>query len=145
VNSARAYEEDVKDFFVAVKDTSAPKTVSISITAVKAFFISNKVELSQTFWKILKTKTSNRAISQEIVPSKEQIRQILTHLDSKGRALYLMLVSSGMRINEALELTLDDIDFETVPTKIFIRSQITKGGNKRITFISNEATEALKE
>lgn len=141
----RDYEADIKGFFVSVKDKLAPKTVYIFLAIVKTFLVMNKVQLDASFWKLLNSKIENHAISEETVPSKEQLRQILTHMDSKGRALYLTLISSGMRINEALSLELSDVNFDTTPTRINIRSQSTKGGLKRITFISSEATVALKE
>jgi len=39
----------------------------------------------------------SRAVSEEKVPDKEEIRKILMHLPVHGRALFLTLLSSGMR------------------------------------------------
>jgi hypothetical protein len=66
-------------------------------------------------------------------------------MGARGKALYLMLISSGMRIGEALALTLADVDLTRIPTVIIIRAETTKSGQARISFISAEATEALKE
>jgi integrase len=70
----------------------------------------------------------------------DTIRTILQHLDTKGRVLVLVLASSGMRINEALTVTLDEIDFKSKPTVITIWGENSKTGDNRITFISSEAT-----
>jgi methyl-accepting chemotaxis protein len=61
-----------------------------------------------------------------------------------------MLVSSGMRIGEAIQLQKDDIelvkdeDLDKKPTTIHIRGEYTKSRNKRIAFMSREATEAMR-
>ena len=57
----------------------------------------------------------------------------------------MLLSSSGMRIGETLQLELDDINLEVVPTTIKILGKYTKTGSSRYSFISQEATEALKE
>jgi len=50
-----------------------------------------------------------------------------------------------MRIDEVLQLIQDDIDMDNTPVKINIRGTTTKSGNPRLSFISNEAKEALEE
>jgi integrase len=75
----------------------------------------------------------------------ETIRTILQHLDVKGRALVLVLASSGMRMNEALSVTLDDIDLRSKPACLTVRGETSKTGDTRITFISTEASQAVNE
>lgn len=65
-------------------------------------------------------------------------------MDVRGRALVLTLVSSGMRLNEALSLTENDIDFESNPVKITIRGTNTKTKQTRFTFITPEAAQCVK-
>ena len=50
-----------------------------------------------------------------------------------------------MRIGEATQITLKDIDLEHEPTIIRLRSEYTKTGEPRICFISDEANIYLKE
>jgi len=50
-----------------------------------------------------------------------------------------------MRIQEILELTLQDINFDSNPVKVTVKAGTSKNRKSRITFISNEAHEALKE
>lgn len=61
------------------------------------------------------------------------------------RALVLVLASSGMRVGEALQIKLDDLQLENDPPKIKIRAEYTKTGERRTVFISREAKEALEE
>ena len=50
-----------------------------------------------------------------------------------------------MRIGEALQLELDDLNLNSYPAKIYIRGEYTKSGNPRIAFIFSEAKEAVEE
>ena len=50
-----------------------------------------------------------------------------------------------MRIGEALQLELDDIDLDSDPAKISIRGEYTKSGDPRYTFISGETKEHILE
>jgi len=74
-----------------------------------------------------------------------ELRRILLHTSIQGKALFLTLSSSGMRIGEALKLKLEDFDFEKQPCQVNIRGEYTKTGNPRITFISSEAVMAIQE
>ncbi|MFB0544874.1 MAG: tyrosine-type recombinase/integrase, partial [Asgard group archaeon] len=79
------------------------------------------------------------------VPSNAELKRILSHIPILGKALYLTLVSSGMRIGETLQLELDDINLESDPVEITIRGEYTKSGNWRYAFISKEAKGFLIE
>lgn len=79
------------------------------------------------------------------VPNNVQLRKIMAHMPVHGRALYLALASSGMRIGEALRLRLGDVDLAQDPARFTLRGEYTKTGNPRIGFISREAREAIEE
>ena len=68
------------------------------------------------------------------VPSNAELRRILTYMPIQGKALFLMLESSGMRIGEALQLKLGDVDLESDPVMVEIRGDYTKSGNPRRAF-----------
>ena len=142
----RDYEKDVEQFYISLNG-KPPLSKRLMISNLKTFLIDNDVELSNKFWARLKQRNSNgnRAISLDEIPEKSQLKQIFTHLNAKGKALFMTLASSGMRSGEALQLKLEDLDLEVVPTKIKIRGETTKTNSSRFAFISSEATEALKE
>jgi integrase len=141
----KSYEADLDKLFVAIKDRPALSVREV-LCAVKAWLEENEVELPHRFWKRLARRTrGSRALTRDRPPSKSEFKAILAHLDSKGRALFLLLASSGMRIGEALQLQMDDIDLDLDPPKINILGAYTKTGNSRITFCSNEAKEAIQE
>jgi integrase len=141
----RDVEADIEKFFVIIKD-KPPKTVRLMLAAVKSFFIENDVELPQKFWrKLIRRVRGTRALTLDKVPSNVELRRILMHCPLQGRALFLLLASSGMRIGEALKLKAEDIDTSAHPWRISIRGEYTKTGNSRIAFTSKEAEEAIQE
>ena len=145
VTEERDREGDIEDFFISIKD-SPPMSVALALSAVRVFFDENGILVSPRIWRKLKRrKKGSRAVTEDLVPTKEQLRQILTHMDAKGKAFFLMLASSGMRLGECLTLTLDEIYLTNDPVLIRINHNNTKSGNKRITFISSEGKLALKE
>lgn len=116
------------------------------LAAVRTSLTENGVELPQLFWRRLRTrKKGTKALTMDRVPSNVELRRILTHMAIQGKALYLLLASSGMRIGEALKLKLSDLALGEDPAKINIRGEYTKSGNPRLAFLSSEAKEALEE
>jgi integrase len=52
----------------------------------------------------------------------QDIRQILLAITNRRlRAYCLLLASGGMRATEALAIQLEDIDFTTYPTRIYMK------------------------
>lgn len=76
--------------------------------------------------------------------SKEEIKKILDYASPARKALYLTLLSSMMRIQEACQLKKRDFDTSLERWKINIRASYTKNKSERITFISKEASDYLK-
>jgi len=141
---AARIQEDVQVFAAAIKDMP-PKTRRTYLAAVKIFLLENGVELPQLFWRRLHGRVKgSQPVSEEKVPSKADLRNVMMHLPAAGRALFLTLVSSGMRIGEALKLQLGDLELNRDPPLIRIRAEYTKTGEKRIVFITPEAAEAIR-
>ena len=141
----RDYEEDVNRFFTAIKN-SAPKTQQVYISVIKMFLLENGVELPQAFWRGLSNRIKgSKALIGEEVPSNDHLRKIMMHLPIQGKALFLTLASSGMRIGEALQLKIGDLDLESEPAKVYIRGEYTKMGGERVTYVSKEARESILE
>ncbi|MGA2120989.1 MAG: site-specific integrase [Methanoregula sp.] len=145
LESKRNYPEDMANFVVSMHDRP-PLTARHTFIRVKEFFNYYNRELSSKDLKFIRNKLpKGNARTMERDMDIETIRTILQHLDVKGRALVLVLASSGMRINEALSVTLDDVALNVTPSCISVRGEKTKTGDARITFISSEATQAVNE
>jgi integrase len=139
------YENDITSYRShLIKIKKAPKSVNTYLGAIKVFFQDNHIKFDDKLWSNFKKRgDGNQALTREKKLTHEIIEQILNEGDTKSRAMVLMLASSGMRIGELLSLTIDDIDFESEPTKIIISSTIAKNKKSRITFVTDEATRYL--
>jgi integrase len=145
LKSKRNYPEDLGNFVVSLHGRP-PLTARQIFIRVKEFFNYYNKELSSKELKFLRNKLpKGNARTMERDMDVETIRTILQHLDVKGRALVLVLASSGMRMNEALSVTLDDIDLRSKPACLTVRGETSKTGDTRITFISTEASQAVNE
>jgi integrase len=73
----------------------------------------------------------------------DQVAHLQRVFDVRMRALLLLLVSSGMRIGEALELEMADIHLDERPCRIVVR--YAKNDESRTTFCSQEAVQAIQD
>jgi integrase len=70
------------------------------------------------------------------------ILRLLEHLDTRGRAILYVLVSSGAQVKEILSLRLGDLDLESRPARFRVGDP--SGGVSRVAFISREAVGAIR-
>lgn len=145
IKEKRNYSEDMAGFVVSLQ-TRPPLSARQTFTFTKEFFNHYNLELPAKEMKFIRHKLPKgnvRTIEKDM--DTDTIRTILQHLDVKGKALVLVLTSSGMRINEALTVQLDDLDLNAKPAIITIRGENAKNGDNRITFLSAEAVQAVNE
>ena len=118
LNEQRDFEADITTFFTKIKDRP-PKTINLFLSTVKSFLNENQIELNNGFWKKVKGRIKgNRALTMDRIPSNIELRKIIGNMDLNGKALYMLLSSSGMRIGEALQLKLADLNLEERTIKI---------------------------
>ncbi len=139
----RDYREDMQNF-KDVLEGKAPKTRQSRFNVVWTFLNDNGITFPKRFLKNLNGKATE-SISYEAIPSNEELRRICEYLPIQGKALALVLSSSGMRIGEAVKLKIVDVDLKSEIVKIRIRAEIAKNKKKRITFISPETKGAVEE
>jgi len=123
-----------------------PHTARNRFVIWKEFLAEQGVEIKTRDIKRIRTKLpkgSTRTVERDL--DHDTLRMLIQHMDVKGKALFLTLASSGMRIGEALSLTFNDIDLDQDPVFIQIRGENTKTGEQRFTFAGREAKEALAE
>jgi len=144
-NTTRDYELDIRQFANSIKG-NAPKTFYSYVGVVRQLFMRQKIDIDPLVWRDMKLiKKGKHAITRDRPASLDELKLMLSHADLKMKSLLLTLLSSGIRIGELTKITVNDIDFEQEPTKIYLRGSITKTGNARICFISQEATVYLQE
>jgi integrase len=140
----RDYRKDVVNYRNSI-DKMAPKTVISKLASIFRFLEDNHIEFNDNFKKNLYKGKGNEAISSEYIPNNQDIAKIIEFMPIQARTLTLVLASSGMRSGEALQITLNDIDLDRTPARIYLRASYTKTKKKRLVFISSEAKVILKE
>ncbi len=140
-------EKDVELFYQQrIKQGCAPKTISSDIGCLKTFLSYNRVDLPSVVWRSMRQRMKGtRARTQDRIPEPHELKAILSHMDTRGRAFYLTMVSSGMRIDEVTNITFKDIHLDEDPCRIVIRGNHTKTGETRTVFVSCETREAIQE
>jgi len=121
-----------------------PKTIRLWFTTVKGYLSHLQVEVFSEKCKQLVKLPKVRRLKKEAL-TKEILVKLLRNLDAKLQTAVLVAISSGMRVGEIAGLTLSDIEFNHEPVKINIRAETSKSREDRETYISNEASEALKD
>jgi len=146
VTESRDYDSDMLKFANSLKNRPALSAKQVYRT-VKEFLSYHDIEVSKKNQKKIKNAIMPKGgvATIEKPMDAEKVREIIQHLDLKGKALVLFLISSGMRIGEVLQVTDDDIDLNSKPVKVKIRKEYTKTKRQRITFISGEAAACLKQ
>ena len=75
-----------------------------------------------------------------VVLTRDEVCRVLAELRGVNRLVVLLLYGSGLRLLEALELRVKDVDFERGE----IRVRSAKGGGSRVTMLAVVAAEPLR-
>jgi integrase len=149
------------DKFVKFLDADNDKVKPLSITGLK--FKRKNPRSIRTYFSFIKSylrlchdvKISSEDIADYVQfpktrkePRKpvsiEQLKAIMNNASPKRRALYYVLVTSGIRLGEALTLTKRNIHTNERPVRITLEADNTKTKEGRETYITREAFERLK-
>ena len=135
----------LNDFVVSlVKRGLKPKSVKLYISAVKGYLRYCGIKIySEDFKQVVKLPRPRRHREEPL--TKELIVRLLRNVPPRLQTVILVLVASGMRIGELVLLKISDVDFSSKPTRIRIRAEITKTRESRDTFLTEEATNSLKD
>ena len=141
------YEHDITKYRnYLIEQKYSPKSIHNYISSVKMLLEHHRIDIGNAFWKKLKKRGEekyNESICDFQIPTREELKKILMHANTKPRALFLLQSSSGMRIGEICNLTENDIDLTFEYPHIQLRK--TKSRAKGRTRCSPEAKEAIQE
>jgi integrase len=120
-------------------------SIKLYITAVRSYLAYYDIDIiASKFRRKVKMPKLYREDEEPLDVS--DIRKILLSCNNRRLKIYLLvLASGGMRAVEALAIRLKDIDFTVSPTKIHIRKEYSKTRTARDIYISDEATQYLKQ
>jgi integrase len=137
------------DEFVSYLMKEVPNLTSNSIklymAAMRSYLAYYDIDVIPSKFK-RKVKMPKQYREDEEPLDVSDIRKILLSCSNRRLKAYLLvLASGGMRAVEALAIRLKDIDFTVSPTKIHIRKEYSKTKTSRDIYVSDEATQYLKQ
>lgn len=120
-----------------------PRTVKDYVARLADYFYYNGIKLDSR--ELRSNVTLPRTVrDMAYALTKKDIRKILDNAKPQRKALYLTLLSSGMRIGEAVGLRKRDFDLDQERICITIPAILTKLKTQRQTYLSKEAEEYLR-
>lgn len=128
--------------FVSFLDDKSPRTIQCYFGFIRSYLrsqgIKTNVEDIKEFVKFPSVlKVRRKPLTKDI------IHKLLDNSKENRKALYLTLLSSGMRLSEALSLRKKDFDFTKEPIMVSIQASLTKTREARETYISSEAKKLV--
>ncbi len=125
------------------KEKSA-KTIQLYFSWIKLYLRTvHGIKIASEDIKDLVTFPNQPKYQREALTIK-QLKAIMNNASPERRALYYILVSSGMRVGEALTLTKRNLYLDESPVRVKLYAENTKTNEERETYISSEAVEKLK-
>ena len=120
-----------------------PSTIHTKFSSLRGYFHYRGIRMYREDVK--------QDISLPVIPKEEkhplklsEIQKIINEANFKKRALYLTLLSSGMRVGEAVQLKKKHFDTSEKQFMIRIPANTTKTKAGRTVFISKEASNAVR-
>jgi integrase len=115
------------------------------LIGIKSYLAYYDIDIIPSKFK-RKVKVPKEAKEDEEPIDVKDIRTILLACNNRRlKAYILVLASAGLRAIEGLSLRLRDCDLSVTPTKIHVRKEYSKTRVARMVYISDEATNYLKE
>ena len=142
-HSQNQIEEDIMRFRDSMLGRPA-KTRTGYVKSTMGYLEANDVAFKKS-WKNNIVGKDTSAVSEEHVPTPQELEKILSFMNLLGRAITLVSCSSGLRIGELLQIRESNVDFKRTPVLVTVPAQYAKGKMKRVTFISQEATKELQK
>lgn len=121
-----------------------PASIKVWVGVVNGLLRHGGLKIySEDIKKLVKIPKGHRQREEPL--TKEILVRLLRNAPIKLQTAVLVAIASGMRIGEIVQIKISDVDFSSKPTKIKIRSEITKTRESRETYLTAEATNALKD
>ena len=126
-----------------IKQRFSRTGINLKFTALRSWCAANGIMLHSEYIKqFVKFPKQLRELKPPLTP--EIIRDIILNSPKTVKIVLLVLLSSGMRISEVLQLEVRDIKQDTTPIEIKVRAGITKTREERTAYISKECWELLR-
>ena len=122
-----------------------PKSLSLYVSTIRSYFAYYDIDVLPSKFK-RKVKMPKLYREDEEPVDASDIRKILLACNNRRlKTVLLFLASGAMRVSECLAIRNRDIDFTVKPTKVRLRKEFSKTRVGRDVYVSDEATDYLKQ
>ena len=131
-------ENDIKNYlsYLTSNKHYKPRSLNLALSSLKFFY--NNV-MNKKITENIKSPKLDKKIP--VILNSEEIKSLLNAITNpKHKILISLMISSGLRISEAVSVKINDINFEEKTLKI----KNEKGNKERITIISGKLLEEIK-
>ena len=134
-----------KEFVIFLdKEGKSPRTIRYALSVSKGYLRHMGIKIDAEDLRHV-VKVPKIVKIRELPLDKEIITRLLRNAKPKLHLAILVAASTGMRIGEIAQLKISDVDFNQNPVKVYLRASTTKTRESRETFLTSEATNALKD
>ncbi|MDV0444068.1 tyrosine-type recombinase/integrase [Methanorbis rubei] len=142
----RNYHHDLKIAVNRFSKCYAPMTANLNIKATCVWLEDGGFPLSRRErQRLFVSLPPSRPATKELEIKRKIFREMYMELPEHIGALLLTLAGSGMRLGEGLKLLKTDLDENQQRTAVNIRAENTKTKTARTTYLTLEASEALRD
>ncbi|MCK5031807.1 MAG: tyrosine-type recombinase/integrase, partial [Thermoplasmatales archaeon] len=132
------YAEDIEE--------KPKKTQVACFSAIKKFLDRHEINVKAKTWEDLRIRNnlnrSTYALTKKATPTQSDLKKILSYCTGvKSRALFMFLASTGLRIEESLLISFDNIDMKKREVELVEEGKFEL---PRYTFFTPEVQEQLE-
>lgn len=146
-DSNRDYVKDIEKVVFAI-DSIPDRTQQSMLSCVKRFMEKNEIEIKANQWEEWITRNDigrPQAVTDDKIPTNSDLKTLLEYaVDIKTRALTMFLASTGLRIGEALQITIPMLNADLKNNHIRLSADISKTHRIRHVFYTDECKEVLE-
>ena len=154
-----AVEDLLMDFVSRLhREGKSPGYIENYMVVVKSWLRFNRIEL------VRKIKVGNKnhtpTIEDERVPTSDELLQILSYADERGRCTIAFMSLAGLRpqvlgndpgtdgleVRDLPEMVIEGgrVTFSKIPTRVNVRATLSKAKHKYFTFLNSEGCDYLR-
>jgi len=133
-------QKEIRDYlnYLAIKQNVSASTQNLALQSI--LFIYKNVLKVDVGW-IKDIERAKKPAKLPVVFSQQEVKRILSFISGTEALVVGLLYGSGLRLNEALQLRIMDVDFDQ--NNIIIRNP--KGEKDRVTIMPEVLTSRLKD
>lgn len=155
----RKVENQMMDFIAQQEKAGrAPSYIQNYVTAWKSWLRHNNVRTTRQF--NIRDANATPTLEDERVPTKDELRSILSTASPRGRVIAGFMAftgvrpevlgnmrgTDGLRIKDIPDLKIQGkhVSFENTPAQVMVRPQLSKAKHRYFTFLGPEGCDYLK-